>query len=80
MIFKAIRLNEITKGGSMDREKGQQLSLQALQHLTVRYSNENQEAADITGKGGDLFSWTWAWQTRALMASQGYYLFYMAVK
>lgn len=82
MIFRAIKLNEITKGGSMDREKGQELSLQALKHLAVRYSNEDQEeAAYITGKGGDVFSWTLGWQTKAyLMASPGYYLFYMAVK
>lgn len=51
MIFRAIKLNEITKGGSMDREKGQELSLQALQHLAVRYSNEDQEEATyITGR------------------------------
>lgn len=43
MIFKAIELDEITKGGKMDREKGQDLSLEVLQHLTVRYSNEDQE-------------------------------------
>lgn len=59
MIFKAIRLNEITKEGSVNREKGQELSLQALKHLTIRYGNEDQQAAtDITGKGRDVFSWT----------------------
>lgn len=48
MIFKAISLDGITTEGSVDRGKGQELSLEARQHLTVRYSNEDQEASSIT--------------------------------
>lgn len=54
MIFKAIGLDEITKGGSLGMEKGQDMSLEVLQHLTVRHSNEDQEEPTHTYKGKEI--------------------------
>lgn len=57
MISKAIGLSEITEGGSVDREMGQHLSLEALKHLKVRYNSEDQEGATgITGRRRDVLS------------------------
>lgn len=57
MISKAIGLSEITEGGSVDREMGQDLNLEALKHVKVKYNSEDQEGATgITGRRRDVLS------------------------